>query len=149
MAASASTNDNEPLPRVEGILETVLYAADLDKAEAFYTGLLGLELHAKEQGRHLFYRCGAQMLLIFNPEATSHPPATARLPVPPHGTNGPGHACFRASRDEVIAWRKRLRADSIEIESEFEWPQGGRSIYFRDPAGNSLEFAEPRIWNLE
>ena len=22
------------------------------------------------------------------------------------------------------------------------------SIYFRDPSGNSLEFAEPRIWNL-
>ncbi|MGN6582964.1 MAG: glyoxalase/bleomycin resistance/extradiol dioxygenase family protein, partial [Rhizobiaceae bacterium] len=25
---------------------------------------------------------------------------------------------------------------------------GGRSIYFRDPAGNSIEFAEPRIWGL-
>jgi len=32
---------------------------------------------------------------------------------------------------------------------DFEWPQGGRSIYFRDPAGNSLEFAEPRIWRLD
>ena len=26
---------------------------------------------------------------------------------------------------------------------------GGRSIYFRDPAGNCLEFAEPRIWKLD
>jgi catechol 2,3-dioxygenase-like lactoylglutathione lyase family enzyme len=25
---------------------------------------------------------------------------------------------------------------------------GGRSIYFRDPSGNSLEFAEPRIWGI-
>ncbi|TIR45476.1 MAG: glyoxalase/bleomycin resistance/extradiol dioxygenase family protein, partial [Mesorhizobium sp.] len=26
--------------------------------------------------------------------------------------------------------------------------QGGRSIYIRDPSGNSIEFAEPRIWGL-
>ena len=36
----------------------------------------------------------------------------------------------------------------IAIEADFEWPGGGRSIYFRDPAGNCLEFAEPRIWGL-
>ena len=26
------------------------------------------------------------------------------------------------------------------------WPNGARSIYVRDPAGNSLEFAEPALW---
>jgi hypothetical protein len=36
----------------------------------------------------------------------------------------------------------------VAIEADFEWPKGGRSIYFRDPAGNSVEFAEPRIWGL-
>jgi catechol 2,3-dioxygenase-like lactoylglutathione lyase family enzyme len=36
----------------------------------------------------------------------------------------------------------------VEIEADFHWPAGGRSIYFRDPSGNSLEFAEPKIWNL-
>jgi non-canonical purine NTP pyrophosphatase (RdgB/HAM1 family) len=45
-------------------------------------------------------------------------------------------------------WRQRLTAAGIAIESEFEWPRGGRSIYVRDPAGNSIEFAEPRIWGL-
>jgi len=34
------------------------------------------------------------------------------------------------------------------IEADFTWPGGGRSIYFRDPAGNAIEFAEPRIWGL-
>lgn len=142
------TNDNEPVLDVEGILETVLYAPDLDKAEAFYSGVLGLELHAKVDGRHVFFRCGDQMLLIFNPEATSLPAPDTSLPIPTHGTTGPGHACFRASRDGIAAWRQHLTAEGIEIESEFEWPQGGLSIYFRDPAGNCLEFAEPRIWNL-
>jgi hypothetical protein len=36
----------------------------------------------------------------------------------------------------------------VAIESDFAWPGGGRSLYFRDPAGNSLEFAEPAIWHL-
>ena len=29
---------------------------------------------------------------------------------------------------------------------EVPWPEGGRSIYFRDPAGNSLELAPPTLW---
>ena len=133
----------------EGILETVLYAPDLDAIEAFYRRVLGLEPYAKAEGRQVFYRCGDQMLLIFNPNATEVPPgADAKLPVPPHGARGPGHVCFRASAAEIAAWRARLEGLGIAIESDFEWPGGGRSIYFRDPAGNCLELAEPRIWGL-
>jgi hypothetical protein len=36
----------------------------------------------------------------------------------------------------------------VAIEHEATWPRGGRSFYFRDPAGNSLELATPRIWGL-
>ena len=88
------------------------------------------------------------MLLIFNPDATRVPPAPGALPVPPHGMEGEGHICFRASTEELVAWRQRLEAKGIAIEADFEWPGGGRSIYFCDPAGNCLEFAEPRIWGL-
>jgi catechol 2,3-dioxygenase-like lactoylglutathione lyase family enzyme len=131
-----------------GILETVLYAKDLVAAEAFYRNVLGLEPFAKAAGRHIFYRCGDQVFLIFNPDATKVPPAAGALPVPPHGADGEGHICFRASADELDAWRRTLEVKGIAIEADFEWPGGGRSIYFRDPAGNCLEFAEPRIWGL-
>lgn len=132
-----------------GILETVLYASDLDAAEVFYGEVLGLERITRDSNRHVFFRCGDQVLLIFNPEETRKPPSSAKsLPVPPHGADGPGHVCFRASADEFTSWRQRLEAAGVGIESDFEWPGGGRSIYFRDPAGNSLEFAEPRIWGL-
>ena len=131
-----------------GILETVLYASDLGAAEAFYREVLGLEPFVKAAGRHLFYRCGGQVLLLFNPQATQVPPAPGALPVPPHGAVGPGHICFRATAAEIDAWVGRLTAKAIAIEADFEWPGGGRSIYFRDPAGNCLEFAEPRIWGL-
>ena len=133
---------------ISGILETVLYAADLDAMEAFYRDVLGLELFTKVPGRHLFYRCGNQVLLIFNPEATRQPSASG-IPVPPHGAEGPGHLCFRAGAVEIDEWQQKLVALGVVIEMDFEWPQGGRSIYFRDPAGNSIEFAEPRIWGYD
>lgn len=135
--------------KVSGILETVLYADDLEAAQSFYTQVLGLALYAKVPGRHVFFRCGDQMLLIFNPDATNRTPAVgARLPAPPHGARGPGHLCFRASAAEIDDWRERLKTHGVAIETEFEWPEGGRSLYFRDPAGNSVELAEPRIWGL-
>jgi len=131
------------------ILESALYVTDLAAAEAFYADALGLEVLGKVEGRHVFFRCGSGVLLLFNAEATKIPPAPdARLKVPPHGTVGDGHLCFAASADEIGRWKARLEAKDIAIESDFEWPQGGRSIYFRDPSGNSIEFAEPRIWGL-
>lgn len=129
------------------MLETGLYATDLDAAEAFYGDLLGLEVITRVEGRHVFFRVGAGVLLVFNPDATEHSPDNPRLPVPPHGARGPGHACFAAELPQMEALRERLVAAGVEIESDFNWPNGARSIYFRDPAGNSLEIAEPALWS--
>ena len=128
------------------ILETAIYAEDLDAAEAFYGGVLGLPRIARAGRRHVFYRCGAGVLLIFNPAETEVADPGSPLPVPPHGARGPGHLCFAAEPLELGAWRERLAAAGVEIEAEIDWPNGGRSFYFRDPAGNSLEVAESRIW---
>lgn len=131
------------------ILEAALYVSDLGQAEQFYSGVLGLEVIARAEGRHVFFRCGKGVVLLFNANATEVPPAAdARLPVPPHGARGPGHLCFAANAEEIGAWKQKLVAKGVAIEADFEWPNGGRSIYFRDPSGNSLEFAEPRIWKF-
>ena len=131
------------------VLETALYADDLDAAEAFYGGVLGLEKITRAGNRHVFYRCGPGVLLIFNPDETEVHYKIGQLPVPPHGARGPGHLCFRAEAAELDEWRARLEGAGVAIESDMEWPQGGRSIYFRDPSGNSLEFTEGRIWGIE
>ncbi len=136
------------------ILETVLYATDLDTTKSFYTNVIGLDFYSEVKGRHVFFKFDHGMLLIFNPDATEVPPKAGALPVPPHGARGPGHVCFTASADEIDAWRAHLTALGIAIESEFAWPnrdpaKQGRSIYLRDPAGNSVEFAEPRIWGIK
>jgi len=130
------------------ILETVLYAHDLAAIEVFYRRVLGLEPAITVPGRHVFYLCGDQMLLIFNPAVTRHAPAPGALPVPPHGMEGQGHVCFRVTAEDLVLWRAKLAALGIAIEADFEWPKGGRSLYFRDPAGNCLEFAEARIWGI-
>lgn len=130
-----------------GILESSLYVDDLRAADDFYGGLLGLEKVIEEQDRHVFFRCGHSMLLLFNPEATDQPGHQAN-PVPPHGASGPGHLCFRATNSEIDEYRDRLKTAGIDIEAEISWPNGARSIYVRDPAGNSIEFAEPELWTL-
>ena len=133
-------------PPLSRILEAAIYAADLDAAEAFYGGVLGLDRISRVGDRHVFYRLGGGVVLIFNPARTGEPPANPALPVPPHGARGPGHLCLAAERAELDAWRAHLEAAGIAIEADFEWPHGARSIYFRDPADNSIEIAEPALW---
>ncbi len=136
-----------PAPPVLGTLESALYTTDLDAAESFYSGTLGLAVMARQEGRHVFFTVGTSVLLVFNPDATDHPPQPgAALPVPGHGASGAGHYCFSVAAEMLDAWRAHLEAVGIEIEADFRWPNGARSIYVRDPAGNSLEFAEPALW---
>ena len=46
-------------------------------------------------------------------------------------------------------WRTHLEQNGVVIEREITWPKGGRSIYFRDPGGNSIELASPKIWGID
>jgi len=127
---------------ISRVLETCLYAKDLDAAERFYTRVLGLQAFARVEGRHVFFRCGSAVFLMFNPDET----ARGGGDVPAHGAHGSGHVAFAVERADLPEWRGRLEAAGVEIEAEITWPSGGRSLYFRDPAGNSLELASPEIW---
>ena len=135
------------MTRITGVLETCLYASDLDAAEHFYAGVLGLKVHSREPDRHVFLNCGDSMVLIFNPARTSTAAGhVAGVPVPTHGAIGPGHVAFRLPAGGLAAFRIALAAATVDIDAEIEWPKGGRSIYVRDPAGNSVELVEGEIW---
>jgi catechol 2,3-dioxygenase-like lactoylglutathione lyase family enzyme len=114
---------------------------DLGGARSFYEGVLGLTLVSEVAGRHLFFRLGAGMLLLFKPEASSQ-----AGDLPGHGATGPGHLCFKVGEADLDAWRMYLQARGVVISAEQAWPKGGRSLYFEDPAGNVLELAPARIW---
>jgi catechol 2,3-dioxygenase-like lactoylglutathione lyase family enzyme len=137
-------------PGVHGVLEAALYADDLTAAKAFYAGKLGFETILEIPGTFVFFRCGTTILLVFNPEQTRKQPLPPpSRPVPGHGCDGAGHVCFAAPGATLDRWAEYLGKAGIPIEAEVTWDNGARSIYFRDPAGNSLEFAQPRLWGYQ
>ena len=128
--------------KVLSVVETAIYVDDLDAAEDFYQRVLGLNVIAREQDRHVFFQVGeSNVLLAFNP-------ATTLAGDTPHGATGPGHFALGIEKQSLGDWRQRLQTLGVQIESEVEWPAGGKSIYFRDPAGNSVELVTPGVWRL-
>ena len=129
------------MPSISHFVEMAIYVGDLAKAEAFYADLLGLELVAKQMPRHLFFRIGDSMLLVFNPEETRKSEQ-----VPAHGATGGGHIALGVPDDEFESWKSFLGEKGVLIEKEIQWPLGGHSIYFRDPGGNSVEIMTKGCW---
>lgn len=118
------------------VYETVVYARDLGAAAAFYRDVLGL----REVEDGVFRLDDEGVLLLFDPARSSQP----GRPVPSHGATGAGHVAF--SVETLAGWRERLAAHGVELEQEQEWPRGARSLYVRDPAGNSVELVEGDLW---
>ena len=130
--------------RVNGVLESCLYAEELAASARFYEEVLGLEPISTVEGRHVFFRCGDGVFLLFNPARTEVPEGE----VPAHGARGPGHVAFAVPQEELSLWRGRLESHGVAVEAEVSWPRGGRSLYVRDPAGNSVELTSPVIWGI-
>jgi len=131
-------------PAVQKVVETGIYVKDLQRAEKFYRDVLGLEPVGREAGRHAFFRAGLSMLLLFRADATLR---EKKLPV--HGASGSQHFAFQVKSEDLGSWRERLRENDVVIESEVDWPNGGHSIYFRDPEGNLVELITPGVWPIE
>lgn len=122
------------------VLETGLYARDLGAAEQFYGTVLGLEVLFREDGRHVFFRCGTGTVLIFKTGVTQMSDAVS------HGSPGAGHVAFAVETERLAAWRRHFARHDIDVEHEENWGGGRRSVYVRDPAGNSVELATPTLW---
>ena len=129
--------------RLGQLSEAAIYASDLDAAKRFYHDVLGLEIISRMENRGIAFRCGETVLLVFDPERTRVPDAG----VPTHGASGEGHIAFVIEDSELDLWRARLMSFGVAIEPEVAWPSGGRSLYFRDPARNVVEFAPPTLWH--
>jgi catechol 2,3-dioxygenase-like lactoylglutathione lyase family enzyme len=130
-------------PPLGGVHEAALYVDDLQVAEKFWRRL-GLQLVGRKAGRHVFFRVGRDMLLLFDAGSASEPGA-----VPPHGARGPGHVAFDVPDAEALdRWKTHLAMAGVPIEQEHDWPRGARSLYFRDPSGNSLELITRGAWGF-
>lgn len=127
-------------PRMQGVLETVLYYEDHDRTRRFYEDLLGMRLISEDSSRYLFFRAGTSVFLLFKAAES-----LIQTKVPPHGAEGPGHTCFLAPEEDYERWKSYLATHGVEMIQEVRWSRG-LSFYFKDPAGNMLEIANADIW---
>ena len=130
-------------PRILGVYETVLYSSDVPETARFYAALPGARLLGEPGDSSAALRLDdGGVLLIFDPRHASKPGRG----VPSHGATGPGHVAFLVEDGTLDAFAAELRSRGLEIEREITWDRGGRSLYVRDPAGNSVEFVEGEAW---
>jgi catechol 2,3-dioxygenase-like lactoylglutathione lyase family enzyme len=128
------------------MLETALYADDLPSLATFYRDVIGLDVLVDDSRLVAMDAGQGTVLLLFRRGATT---AGAAIPggfIPPHDGEGPQHLAFAIPSADLVEWTARLEERGVAIESRVRWPRGGESIYFRDPAGHSVELATPGTW---
>ena len=137
------------MPEIHGIVETALYVADLDRAERFYERVLGMRRIYWEEGRlHALAISAGHVLLLFRISASTRSTESPGGRIPPHDGHGQLHVAFGVTLEDVPAWRTRLNAEGVEIESEVDTPLGGKSLYFRDPDHHCIELVTPGTWTV-
>lgn len=130
-------------PAPARVYETILYAGDLAAATAFYRDVIGLRLVDEMGPAGVAFRLtGGALLLLFDPGQSGQP----GRPAPSHGARGPGHIAFGVPAGDLALWREHLRARGVAIEQDGFAGRTGRQLYFRDPAGNSVELVAGEIW---
>ena len=135
-----------PMPVITRTLETALYVDDLDAAVAFYRDILGLRVLMASPRLVALDAGQATVLLLFQRGATVEGLDMPGGWIPPHDGQGPVHFAFAITTEDLGAWEIHLRERGVAIESRVRWDRGGQSIYFRDPAGHSVELATPGTW---
>jgi catechol 2,3-dioxygenase-like lactoylglutathione lyase family enzyme len=133
-------------PTLRGILETCLYVDDMVRSRAFYERVFGMKPMIADERLSTFNAGPGQVLILFKRGATLEPVPIGGGFIPPHNAAGPQHFAFAIAEAEYEGWKRRLAAEGVAVESEVAWPQGGRSLYFRDPDGNLGELATPGLW---
>jgi len=130
---------------LRSVHETVLYATDIAATERFFCDVLRLRGIGASDGLSAAFRIpeGDAVLLVFHPDHAAAPNRS----VPRHGTRGVGgHVAFRVDAGSLDDWQTRFANAGVAIEMDRTWERGGRSLYVRDPAGNSIELVDGEIW---
>ena len=127
------------MPASTGVTETALYVDDMQRAVDFYQRLFGFRaLHVSDRLCALRVVPG-QVLLIMARGASSEASVLPFGVIPPSDAAGHEHLSFGVRPGELSAWKAQLDRLGVEIESALDWPEGGRSLYFRDPDQHCVE----------
>jgi catechol 2,3-dioxygenase-like lactoylglutathione lyase family enzyme len=136
------------MPNVMGILETALYVADLERAAGFYETVFGFDRIAGDDRFCAFGVADKQVLLLFKHGGSRDAKQISGGKIPPHDASGQIHMALAIDQAQWAPWLERLAVLGIPIESEVQWPRGGRSLYFRDLDRHLLELVTPGCWSI-
>lgn len=129
--------------RVTRILETIVYGEGVAALAGFYRDVIGLRQIGDVDDLGASFRLpDGGVLLLFDPELAGRPGRG----VPSHGATGPGHVAFSVPAGSLAQWADALTAHGVGIERDVDWGDGARSLYVRDPAGNSVELVDGDPW---
>lgn len=134
------------MPNVTGILESALYVADLARSVRFYQDLFGFEQLTGDERMAALDVAGRQVLLLFREGGSTTGRQTSGGFIPPHDSHGHSHLAFSIAADQWEPWLARLAELGVSIESQVDWSRGGKSVYFRDLDGHSIELVTPGCW---
>ena len=122
---------------IRNIDHVVIRAADMDRALAFYCGVLGCTEERRLDSIGLVQlRAGTSMIDLM--DAAENPP--------PAGAGNMDHFAVRVDPFDAEAIRAHLAGHGIEmgkVESRVGAEGNGPSVYVQDPDGNTVELKGP------
>jgi len=133
---------------INGVVETAIHVEDVVRSADFYQRLFGLRKLAGDDRFCAFAVPGNAVFLLFKKGGTPVPIPTPGGMIPPHDGSGHMHFAFKISADSLAACERELAENAIAIESRVQWPEGGTSLYFRDPDGHLVELITPGCWEV-
>jgi predicted nucleotidyltransferase/catechol 2,3-dioxygenase-like lactoylglutathione lyase family enzyme len=116
---------------ISGVYEVAIRVKDLDRAEAFYTDVLGLEVGLRDEPRRwLFLRAGGQAGMCVLQEDKGDWPSQ--------------HFAFTVAEADIDRAAETLKSRGVAINGPtlISW-MPAKSVYFADPDGHSLELCAP------
>jgi catechol 2,3-dioxygenase-like lactoylglutathione lyase family enzyme len=135
--------ENKPPFTLVGLDHVVFLVDDMNKALAFYMGVLGCQpgYSYPALGMEQVW-CGTELIVLWD---ITHPGAKDAVP-PVSGGRNVDHICIACAPFDHDALRAHFAANDVVIEREavHGGARGmGSSFYIRDPFGNKLEIKGP------
>ena len=129
--------------KLDGIHHIGVNVLDIDRAEKFYTGVLGfrMEKRYEEKIRHLMLDTGGTTLHLFESPDLNMENAIDCL-----SEQGYAHIAFGTSRENFSKIVDELKVKNVVFRGPLILGQG-ESVHFKDPDGNHLEIRCPAKLN--
>ncbi|MGE0822987.1 MAG: VOC family protein [Candidatus Binatia bacterium] len=124
--------------RVQDLDHFGIDVSDLDRAEQFYSRVLGLEVVQRFGKHQVLLRCGRVNLALF-----ARADLPARVTDPISNPLGKGHHAFIVNNEDFQAAREIFAARAVPTYGPVDWGDHD-CLYFLDPDSNLLEIVTYR-----